>query len=193
MSEPQMMGDCLRRSASLGQRETWLPCPGYEDRYAVSSLGHIRSIKNGGGVLSTPPNHDGYPHVCLRKDGKARVIQIHRLIAIAFHGDKRNALHNEVAHLDNDRGNSRADNLQWVSKVENRSHRKRHGTETCGERHGGTRLKEEQVYAIRDDPRRIADIAADYGISQYSVSDIKARRRWIHLPERVSAIAGEAL
>jgi hypothetical protein len=178
------------RAIAFGTVEQWLPCPGYEDRYAVSSLGNIRSLRKGGGILSMPPNHDGYPHVCLRKDGKARVIQVHRLIALAFHAEKRNALHNEVAHLDGNRANARADNLKWVSKVENRSHRKLHGTETCGERHGGTLLKEAQVHAIRADKRRFADIAADFGISRYTVEDIKRRKRWIHLPERVSTSAG---
>lgn len=40
----------------------------------------------------------------------------------------------------------------------------------------------EQIRAIRVDPRNTAIVAAEYGIDQSAVSDIKGRRTWDHIP-----------
>lgn len=50
-----------------------------------------------------------------------------------------------------------------------------------GERSGKAVLTEEQVRAIRADPRRQVDIAADYGIAQAHVSRILRREVWAHI------------
>lgn len=50
-----------------------------------------------------------------------------------------------------------------------------------GERNGCSKLTATEVIAIRRDGRRQIDIAADYGIRQSTVSEIKLRHRWSHL------------
>jgi DNA invertase Pin-like site-specific DNA recombinase len=55
-----------------------------------------------------------------------------------------------------------------------------------GEANGDAKLKKEQVYAIREDPRAHREIAADYGVSRTQVSRIKKRERWAHLPEQAA-------
>lgn len=47
--------------------------------------------------------------------------------------------------------------------------------------HGMTKLSQEQIDTIRQDPRRQVDIAADYSISQSHVSRIKRRENWATL------------
>lgn len=42
-------------------------------------------------------------------------------------------------------------------------------------------LKARQVRRIRKDPRLLREIAADYGISEGHVSEIKHRKKWAHL------------
>lgn len=51
-----------------------------------------------------------------------------------------------------------------------------------GEDHPKAKLTNVQVMAIRSDPRIQIVIAAEYGITQTSVSAIKLRRVWRHLP-----------
>lgn len=51
--------------------------------------------------------------------------------------------------------------------------------------HWGTDSLTRLVEAIRADPRLQRDIAADFGVSQAQVSDIKTRRSWAHLPAAV--------
>lgn len=50
-----------------------------------------------------------------------------------------------------------------------------------GETHHDAKLTEDQVRAIRSDPRKQRDIAADYGVSQSAIMMIKTRRNWRHL------------
>jgi hypothetical protein len=52
-----------------------------------------------------------------------------------------------------------------------------------GDRHGMAKLTDEQVIAIRADPRRQWEIAAEYGVSQNHVSRIKSRKVWSHVPD----------
>ena len=59
----------------------------------------------------------------------------------------------------------------------------RHNDSTSmrGEAHHQAKLTEDQVRAIRDDERRYADIAADYGLHRNSIGPIKNRRTWTHV------------
>lgn len=46
-----------------------------------------------------------------------------------------------------------------------------------------TSLSDDQVRAIRKDPRTGYDISAEYGLSYQQVSRIKRRERWAHIPD----------
>ena len=50
-----------------------------------------------------------------------------------------------------------------------------------GERNGISKLTAAQVLAIRSDKRAQIEIAADYGIRQTTVSEIKRGNRWAHI------------
>lgn len=56
-----------------------------------------------------------------------------------------------------------------------------HSTPLRGERQNGARLKNADIAAIRADPRRQREIAADYGVNQSTISDIKRGETWAHL------------
>ena len=122
--------------------------------------------------------------VPLTKNGRRTCKTVHRLVALAFHGDKRNALHCEVAHLDNDRTNARADNLKWVSKVENRSHRILHGTDDRGEKNHFAKLTEDDVREIR---KRAAAgegctaLGRAFGVHEKTIRNIRDKKKWRHV------------
>jgi hypothetical protein len=137
----------------------------------------VRSLRNGC-VMSPGGGADGYPIVSLYREGKRTGIAVHRLIALTFKPEGRNVLHCEVAHLDGDRTNARDSNLKWVSKVENHSHKRQHGTHQAGEKHPRARLTEASVLAIRRACVPYATLAARYGVSWHTISDIKRGKRW---------------
>lgn len=53
---------------------------------------------------------------------------------------------------------------------------------TRGERGSSSKLTASDVIAIRNDNRTNREIGADYGICPPSVSDIKLRKTWAHIP-----------
>lgn len=107
-------------------REVWKPICGYEGFYEVSNLGRVKSLwfRNNHSlirrdkIMSTTDNGSGYKIVGLRLPlEKKRNFYVHRLVAEAFIDNPSDLP--VIDHIDHDRGNNRADNLQWVTQREN--------------------------------------------------------------------------
>lgn len=83
--------------------------------YSVSNLGRIKNRK---GKILKPQLICGYLYCILRrKNGKNTSRRINRLVALAFcDGYKDGYVAN---HIDHDRLNNRADNLEWCTQKEN--------------------------------------------------------------------------
>jgi hypothetical protein len=148
--------------------DAWLPIPGYEGLYEVSSTGMVRGVArkvphgkgNGyrnvkGRMLSASPANNGYPCVVLSKKGKRKPCTVHRLVMLAFTGPCPNGM--VVAHADGNPLNPRLENLRYAA---------------------GVKLSPAQVLAIRSDARPLAKIAAEYGISKSTVFNVKNHKTY---------------
>ena len=111
--------------------EIWLPIEGYENLYEVSNLGRVRRLesvvtsKNGvtqkvSGKILKPRVVQGYLRVNLCKNGIRRSYYIHRLVSTAFipNPDKKP----QVNHIDEDKTNNTAENLEWCTAKENNNY-----------------------------------------------------------------------
>lgn len=94
--------------------EVWKPVKNREQYYEVSSYGRIRN-KESGRILK-PSTSGHYLHVSLRY-GANKECLIHRLVATAFVPNPNNF--NVVNHIDENRLNNHADNLEWCSSQYN--------------------------------------------------------------------------
>lgn len=101
--------------------ELWKPIPNIPGYYA-SSLGRIKDENDS--VINQHEN-SGYLEVSLKSCGVHRV---HRLICSAFHDNPENK--SEVNHIDGNKQNNAADNLEWVTHQENMLHAFRTGLQT---------------------------------------------------------------
>ena len=122
---------------SLGANmEKWLPVVGYEGIYEVSNTGHVRGLRrpknNNGGVQIIPgrmmterKNHKGYMTVHLSKDGVQKRVSVHRIVAMAFVENPDGK--EQVNHIDGNKLNNRAENLEWVTNNENMQHAIKNG------------------------------------------------------------------
>jgi hypothetical protein len=186
--------DCLtdpKEGTKVGQSqedlaniECWLPCPDFEGLYEVSSLGRVRSLYfDPPRVIAQGVDRTDYPTVALSKDRFRTTKTVHRLVCRAFHGEPR-APHREAAHLDGVRTNCRADNLQWVGKVQNHFHMRAHGTHPAGERHGAAKLTAAQVREIRSAHgwRINAELGRKYGVNPSTIGSIRCGKTW-RVPE----------
>jgi hypothetical protein len=77
--------------------------------------------------------------------------------------------------------------LRWATRKENMADQLIDGTRNQGERNGGSRLTEAQVYEVRrlyDEGVQPTELAIRYGIAKNHVHQIGRRTRWRYLSER---------
>lgn len=113
-------------------KEEWRDIPQYEGLYQVSNQGQIRSIdrivrRNGettknlrGFILLPLYQKSGYMFVFLSKNGKAKRMDIHRAVELAFIPNPENKP--EVNHINEDKTDNRVENLEWATIKENRNY-----------------------------------------------------------------------
>ena len=71
-------------------------------------------------ILKQSANENGYRRVQLSKNGKIKCFQVHRLVALAFVPNIENKT--QVNHIDENKENNKADNLEWVTARENNNY-----------------------------------------------------------------------
>ena len=129
--------------------EIWKDKEGYEGKYQISNRGNVKSLNylrtGKERILKPQKTGKGYLFVYLYKDGKAKKYLVHQLVATVFcdnpHGFK------EVNHIDEDKTNNCANNLEWCSRSYNCSYNdraKKAGKKTS-EKLRGRKLSEEHI------------------------------------------------
>ena len=157
--------------------EIWKTFP-YNSLYEVSNLGRVRRGKRilGGGMMTS-----GYRHVTICDGIKKKIIGIHRLVAMTFHGEPEGR---DTNHKDGDKLNNRADNLEWLTRSENLRHAHDNGLHWNGtESHLWKKLTPEDVREIRQLAGTMsqAKIGKKFSISQTYVGKIIHRTKWRQL------------
>lgn len=165
----------------------WKEVPGYDGKYRISNLGEIESSYwDYWKSHSIGDNGKGYKTTLLSRNTKVKCFYVHRLVLEVFAGPPNGR---EAAHLDGVRSNNQIDNLRWVTKKENESHKIIHGTLTKGSRNGCAKLSEQDVLKIRAEladlkpyqHRGIKNIAKKYGLNREYVHSIRRRDVWKHI------------
>ena len=93
---------------------------GYEGLYQISSDGYVISLKTKR-AMQPYINNSGYACLKLSRQGKAKSFTLHRLVALSFVNGYSHDL--EVNHIDGNKLNNAASNLEWVTKGENLKHK----------------------------------------------------------------------
>lgn len=89
--------------------------------YDISNYGRVRNVKTGH-IMTPCPSEKGYLMVCLRCiDNRARNVKLHRIVASTF-VPGRTKRRNEVNHINGDKNDCSAMNLEWVTRQENVQH-----------------------------------------------------------------------
>lgn len=104
----------------------------YSGIYEVSNTGKVRSVDRFKYCNGIPIFIQGkeisqfttclYKRVHLCKDGKSKTISVHRLVAIAFVYNSDVGKYKEVNHIDENKMNNNANNLEWCSRSYNQKH-----------------------------------------------------------------------
>ncbi|MHB0992648.1 MAG: HNH endonuclease [Burkholderiales bacterium] len=94
----------------------WLSIPGFEGSYEANRDGEIRNAKSLR-ILKPKFAGAGYRQVCL---GAGSYRYVHRLVALCFLPNPCGFP--QVNHLDGDKNNNSAENLEWCNAKENLRH-----------------------------------------------------------------------
>lgn len=109
-------------------KEIWKEIKDYEGLYWVSNLGHVKNRHNH--ILKPEYSNKGYACVQLRKENKTRKHRVHKLVAKAFIPNPNNLP--EINHIDENKVNNAADNLEWCTHIQNvRVYNKNHPDTSC--------------------------------------------------------------
>jgi len=100
--------------------ENWVNVKDYEGHYLVSNYGKIKNAKSQK-ILKPRIDRYGYIYYGFLKNGIHKQINIHRVVALSFLPNDN--IKNQVNHIDGDKTNNNVLNLEWVSYIENASHR----------------------------------------------------------------------
>lgn len=150
--------------------------------YRVSIDGKVFNVKTNK-ILKPRPNKTGYLRVQLYNKGSKKEFYIHRLVAFYF---VKNPLKKEtVNHIDGNKQNNKASNLEWLTKGENNSHAYRIGLmDKKGTKCNFAKLTDKKVQEIRNRLKkgeRSCDLANEYKVSRACISKIKTYKTWRHL------------
>lgn len=181
-------------------KEQWRDIPGYEGVYQVSDWGSVRSVdrvivfkksarsepyRRFFSSRSIPQFLDayGYSAVSLSRQGKTRSFTVHRLVAIAFIGNRPSGSH--IHHIDKDKRNNNLSNLAYISGKEHVSlHMK---GMYRGEDNPQSILSDAQVSCIKKllshDTFSRDEIAEAFGVSGGAITNINLKKSWLHIGE----------
>ena len=109
----------------------WKPIKDWEDLYMVNEFGDVKNIVTGNTIVGDD-NGSGYKRVKLWRNKQSEMKYRHRLVAETFIPNPNNLP--EVNHIDSNRSNNHIDNLEWVSRKQNKRHSQIYGNEKscCG-------------------------------------------------------------
>lgn len=183
-------------------KEEWRPVVGYETIYEVSQMGRVRSLdrvivcSNGinrpikGKLIKPTKGRTGkYSSVGLNKNGKVKRFYVHRLVAQHFIRNSQNKPC--VNHVDGNKLNNAAKNLEWCTYLENTHHAIATGAIKTGRGNKKNKLKDSDVVWIRGvyknkvlNQHQIADYLK---ISQQLVSNVVTRKTYAFVGDGCSA------
>ena len=164
--------------------EEWRDIDGYRTRgYQVSNLGRLRRKQEGHIRLLSPTIRNaakGKSQRYLRSElvndeDQAKTVFIHKLVALAFHGEPQ-LPDLQVAHLNGNSVDNRAENLTWATAQENSDHKITHGTLLYGDDNPGTKLCKFAInlihHLVHEEKWTFAKVANVSGTSTNSVARI---------------------
>ena len=154
------------------------------DKYLLTSKGDIyRLVKHGKRVFELQAkrkHNNGYLRGVI--DGKD--VYIHRLVAMAF-CDNPNG-YKEVNHIDGNKENNCASNLEWCSRGQNNKHAFQSGLRSYNELSDMAKMPKlkrriftnEEVINIRKSKKTDTELAKEYSASRGSIYQIKHQKSY---------------
>ena len=186
----------------MNGKEEWRPIPGWEGDYEVSDHGRVRSMAhmrqyNKGAWRMMPAkirkpyvDREGYLQMRLSRLRRSYSTHVHRLVAMAFAAPRPGGT--QVNHIDGNKANNMASNLEFVSASENQQHRHAALGQNNGESHHKAKLTRAAIAAamsMRESGRTLHSIAATFGVCRSTIGRALNGHNWRHDRSAIAALA----
>jgi hypothetical protein len=170
--------------------EQWRKIPGHPEIYEVSNFGRARRLaykfktsyrgapmerSRSAKVFPSFADRVGYHRVKLG----SRLVSLHRIVAAAWIPNPHNKP--QINHKNGIKSDNRIDNLECVTREENRDHALINGLYPRGSKHPRHILTEEDAWTIRKALQHNVPqekLAKLFGVSQKTISSIATMRSW---------------
>jgi len=166
-------------------REEWKDIIGYEGLYSVSSSGRVRKTFTER-ILKQSKN-PLYFAVSLRKNKQSKSFLVHRLVALAFHGEPKDR--KVVNHIDFDKYNNSVDNLEYVTTKENVHHTMNSKRHEYGEKHWCSKMTNRDVVLckkLHKNNVRRSVLARCFGVSEKTIYNVVKGILWEFAEDEVN-------
>jgi len=160
-------------------KEQWLPIKDYEDIYQISNYGRLRRISSGKILIPRIDSRGHYYRMNLCVKNVRVDFLLHRIVGKHFISNPDNKL--EINHLDGNKANNHASNLEWVTSQENKAHARRLGlTKPCPSGSGSklSRADVDNIRFLRSTGIEAQYIADQYGVTRNTIYRIQHGQRW---------------
>lgn len=174
--------------------EEWRDIPEFEGLYQVSSEGNVRSLSHlssnakrykGRMLKSATGGKQPYAGVRLSNGAIKKHRTVHTLVAEAFLGPRPDGM--VINHIDGNKRNNRASNLEYCTFQDNVRHAMRNNLLNRGENVPTSKFTEAQakeVLALSKQGKKFSEIAALTGISPRHVRNIAKGECWGYLQNK---------
>lgn len=140
--------------------------------YDVTKEGKIFN-KHNGHEVKAQPNGKGY----LRFWVGGKLEFVHRVVAEKYIPNPENKP--QINHKDGNKLNNEVDNLEWVTNLENRKHAIEKGLHLCGDRCPWSKLTQEDVDFIRENPDiSPKKLAEKFSVTDSTIRDVRKYKSW---------------
>lgn len=169
------------------RQEVWRDIPGWEGHYQASTFGNIRSLtrtrRDGriepGKMMTLRKKKNGYMQTAFRLDRKRFWYTAHRLVALTFIVNDKNAEY--VNHINCVKDDNRVENLEWMTIRQNTDHALENDLYCRGEDVSNSKLTAEQAREIKFSKERTGTLVSRFGVERHTISNIRSGKTWKHI------------
>lgn len=146
------------------------------DDYDITFEGLVIN-KHNGHILKPQPNNKGYLRIMVNKNRYF----VHRLVAQKYVPNPNN--NPQVNHKDGNKLNNNANNLEWVTNQQNRTHAVKNSLILIGDNCPWSKLDTEKVKFIREycDKYSYNELAKMFNVSRSTIIDVVKYKNWKHV------------